>query len=187
MKDKILKLRQDGLSYSEIIKRLNCSRALVSYYCGNNQKEKTLNRQRKNRIKTHPYKLKINSFINPTSGSDGRPFVCSNFKLINFKIRNFSMINNQYQKPEFSVEDVINKFGEKPKCYLTGEEIDIYQPRTYHFDHIIPRSKGGNNSLENLGICTKNANHAKHDMYLEDFIALCKSILENHGYIIKKS
>ena len=51
---------------------------------------------------------------------------------------------------------------------------------------IVPRCKGGDNSIDNLGICIKEANSAKSDMMLGDFISLCKDILQHHGYDVKK-
>src|ERR1035437_3416711 len=35
MKDKILELRKNGLSYNEISKRLGCSKGTISYHCSN--------------------------------------------------------------------------------------------------------------------------------------------------------
>ncbi len=84
-----------------------------------------------------------------------------------------------YQTPTFTVEDVINKFGENPKCYLTGEQLDIYQPRTYAFDHIIPASRGGLSSIDNLGLCTKQANMAKSDLTPDEFYKLCKKVIQH--------
>ena len=84
----------------------------------------------------------------------------------------------KYVKPSFSVDDVIKKFGEHPTCYLTGEPIDIFKPRTYNFDHKIPRSRGGDNSLDNLGLCTKKANHAKYNMTPDEFINFCKKVVD---------
>lgn len=49
MKDRILELRAEGKTYSEIKKELGCSKATISYHCGNNQKEKTNKRNRDNR------------------------------------------------------------------------------------------------------------------------------------------
>ena len=49
----------------------------------------------------------------------------------------------------------------------------------------MPTSKGGKNTLENLGLATQDANMAKNDMLLEDFLELCKSVLTNHGYAIE--
>jgi 5-methylcytosine-specific restriction endonuclease McrA len=92
----------------------------------------------------------------------------------------------QYMKPLFTVEDVIQKFGENTICYLTGDQIDINKPRTYAFDHVIPRSRGGNNDLDNLGICTKAVNQAKSDMTPDEFMNLCKKVLEYNGYTVTK-
>jgi len=36
MKDDILKLREEGLTYNEIVKRLGCSKGTVSYHCRKN-------------------------------------------------------------------------------------------------------------------------------------------------------
>ena len=85
-----------------------------------------------------------------------------------------------------SVEDVLKKFGENPVCYLTGQSIDLSKPSTYHLDHIIPRSRGGNNSLDNLGLCTKQANQAKTNMTPDELINLCKVILQHQGYHVSK-
>lgn len=84
------------------------------------------------------------------------------------------------QDEKFTVDDIIEKFGDNPVCYLTGQPIDITKPRTYHFDHIVPSSKGGSNSIENLGICTKEANMAKSDMTVEEFVKLCNMVV-NHN------
>lgn len=51
MKEKILKLRNDGKSYNEISKILNCSKGTISYYCQNIENNKNLiniNKQKKN-------------------------------------------------------------------------------------------------------------------------------------------
>lgn len=39
-REKILKLRQDGLSYTDICKQLNCDKSIVAYYCGVNKYQK---------------------------------------------------------------------------------------------------------------------------------------------------
>lgn len=39
-REEILRLRNEGLSYGEICKRLNCDKSLVAYYCGENKYQK---------------------------------------------------------------------------------------------------------------------------------------------------
>lgn len=53
MKEKILKLRGEGLSYKQIVRELGCSIGTVAYHCGENQKIKA--QQRKNRLKDPNY------------------------------------------------------------------------------------------------------------------------------------
>ena len=56
----------------------------------------------------------------------------------------------------------------------------------YCFDHIIPVSKGGSNDLSNLGITTPAANYSKSDLTVEEYLNLCKLVLEHHGYTVNK-
>ena len=42
MKEQILKLRGEGKTYKEITEILGCGKSTIAYYCGENQKEKTL-------------------------------------------------------------------------------------------------------------------------------------------------
>ena len=80
---------------------------------------------------------------------------------------------------KITFNEVMKKFGDNPKCYLTGLPIDIKDTRSYHFDHIIPTSRGGTNTLDNLGICTKAANMAKSDMTPDELYDLCKLIISH--------
>lgn len=86
-----------------------------------------------------------------------------------------------------NIKNVLSHFGKNPKCYLTGRKIDLTKTSSYHFDHIIPRTKGGENTLENLGLLCKDANIAKYNKTSEEFISLCREILENNGYKITKT
>jgi 5-methylcytosine-specific restriction endonuclease McrA len=174
MGPKILDLRSQGKTYNQIAEILNCSKGLISYHCGEGQKQKTKERQRK----LHPYLKKIIRFQNKVRYNQKVKGNSSIRQLIHNKISLFCKGGERM----FSVDQVIEKFGEEPICYLTGEQINIYQPRTYHFDHIIPRSRGGDSSIENLGICTKEANQAKHDMTEDEFIMLCKRVLIHNNY-----
>lgn len=184
MKEQILSLRLQGKTYKEIINIVGCSKGTVSYYCGHNQKTKNHLRQIKRRKRQHPFKSKLEHFLNKKSTYVKKLPISTiksllNKKLSRFKLRNKNMSN-------ITLEEVINKFGENPICYLTGEQLDISKPSTYHFDHIIPPSKGGDNSLDNLGICTKTVNMAKSDLTKDEFINLCKKVLLNNGYQVNK-
>jgi hypothetical protein len=82
-----------------------------------------------------------------------------------------------------TVLDYLN--GTKVNCYLTGTPIDL-EKDDYCFDHIIPVSKGGTNDLTNLGVTIPAANYAKNNLTVDEFINLCKLVLEHHGYTVDK-
>lgn len=44
-------------------------------------------------------------------------------------------------------------------------------PKKMSIDHVIPRSKGGSNHIDNLVICCEPCNTKKGDKFLVDFIA----------------
>jgi 5-methylcytosine-specific restriction endonuclease McrA len=155
-KDNILILRNKGMTYMEIAKELDCAVSTVAYYCNDTTKKRC--------------KIK-------NSQRDYRRLETA---VTNFTLKNLSEEQRRerlYNLP-FTATDVLNKFGRYPKCYLTGETIDLKEGK-FHLDHFIPVAKGGDNSIENLRICTKEANLAKRDMLYEDFINLCKTVAEN--------
>jgi 5-methylcytosine-specific restriction endonuclease McrA len=194
MKEQILKLRKEGKTYNQICKEVGCSKGTVSYYCGEEQKEKTVDRTRRRR-KEISILIKVEIFQNRKRGNQEIGFNKTKTKrnnktLLRDKTRDFQRerVNQKLGKAElnFNYKDVIKKFGEKTTCYLTGRPIDLKRPRTYSFDHVIPVSKGGENSLENLGLTCREANWAKSNMMIQELLCLCKEILEHNGYEIKK-
>jgi hypothetical protein len=180
----IIKLRNDGKTYTQICNELGCSKSIVCYHLGKNQKENHLKRQRKNRSKEHPYLSKLYNFIYIKQKSIKTKNQKSTYKQrLLTKIYAFhnSKRNKQVSKDQlnFTIDDILNKLGKNPKCYLTGVDIDINDTKSYNFDHIIPVSRGGTNTLDNLGICTKQANQAKNNMTPDEFINLCKLVVSN--------
>jgi CRISPR/Cas system Type II protein with McrA/HNH and RuvC-like nuclease domain len=167
MKEKIIQLHNQGKSYKEIQDILGCSKGTISYHCGDGQKEKS-----KQRVRS--YKKTLNGILKR-------------------KKDNFSFANGRRKGPQkrvhlqFSSTDFKEKIINNPKCYLTGRSIDLLQPKTYQCDHIIPVSKGGECSFENLGLVCKDANMAKGDMILSEFLNLCKDVLINHGFKVEKN
>ena len=186
MKNKILELRKTGKTYKEISQLLKCSKSMICYYCGANQKEKLLVRQRKNRTKSHPYVKKIYNFIHGRQKSKTKTIKSNTKRRIWKKIHTFFNNRNiiMNKKAEISVDEVIQKISENPKCALTGDYIDINKPNTYQFDHIVPVSRGGTNTLDNLQIVTKIANMSKATMTNDEYLEICKKVLENKGYTI---
>lgn len=167
MKERIQKLKDEGKTHLEISKEIGCSKSTVSYWCNKETREKakSKNIKRKSQLlirKSDTFKTKVKKFQLTQGGSDHR----------------YGLVTT------FTTKDLFNKIGDTPKCYLTGRSIDLSLTKTYHLDHIIPFSKGGPSTIENVGLACKEANLAKSDLLLEDFINLCKEVLEHNGYII---
>lgn len=170
MKKEIIKLRSEGKTYNEIKKILGCSKGLISYHCGDGQKQKTIMRNRKNR-KTIKNKIlkKIDDFFRDN---------VHGFKRGKSKNRTTG---------RFHYSSAYKKIYENPVCYLSGRAIDFENTRSYHLDHIIPVSKGGKNDLKNMGLSRKEANRAKSDLLVNEFIELCIDVCRHNGYdVIKK-
>lgn len=179
LKEKIIKLRDQGKSYQQIATELSCSKSTVCYHLGDNQPSKNYVRTKRNRtscpIKQKMYdfqRVKFNDVIEPKKALRRR-------NRLQRKVYSF-MKSDKSDTATFTLEQLLETIGDNPVCYLTGEPIDINKPKTYELDHIIPVSRGGDSSLANLGICTKAANRAKGNMTPEEFISLCKSVT-NHN------
>ena len=187
---KIHELRKQGKSYNEIVKELGCNLGTVCYYINPNRKQKVLSNGKN--IRKNPLIQKISSFLRlskqENKRKDSGDFYNNKINLIlknkiQFYCNRRCLMNH---KQNFGIKDVLSKIGKNPTCYLTGLPIDLTKSNTYNFDHIIPASRGGVNSLDNLGICTKKANMSKTDMTPDEFINLCKMVLEHNGYDVNK-
>jgi 5-methylcytosine-specific restriction endonuclease McrA len=192
MKEKILELRNQGKSYNQIVEILGCSKGTVSYYCGNNQKEKNKERAKNLRIK-NPLLKKIDNFKN--SSQTIKKFEVKENKeerYIKDSIRKFQIVDyyngnksNKLKPRTFNFNDVLNKFGVDTKCYLSGEPINLYK-NNYNLDHIIPVSRNGDNSIDNLGITHEIVNRMKNNLTPDELIEWCIKILTYNGYNVSK-
>lgn len=63
VKNKILELRADGLSYRQIQAILGCSKGTIAYHCNPNEKQNAKERRLKNRIKITESRKKAVAFI----------------------------------------------------------------------------------------------------------------------------
>ena len=168
MKEQIIKLRQEGKTYRDIQQEVGCSLSTIAYYCGENQKEKSRNRQIQLR-KNDKYVLsrKVDTYIGRVENNN-------------------IAYNKSYQKRDENHKNILNKLIENPVCYLTGRKIDLSDGSSYHIDHINPYTDSRDNSIDNAQLACRDANMSKSDMSLENYLKLCKEVLEYYGYDIKK-
>lgn len=171
-------LRALGKTYKEIVKILNCNEGTVYYHLSSKHRKKKTEYSYKYKQK-HPYLSKLMTFLKKKEYYGQNCFNHKNIRDIYYRKLQKFLLKNKISMTEttITVQDVINKFGIEPVCYLTGDKIDIYKTNTYSFDHKKPASKGGGSNIDNLGICTKEANQAKADKTPEEFFELCKKIL----------
>lgn len=76
----------------------------------------------------------------------------------------------------FTAQDVVDKFGPNPVCYLTGAPIEYTTPESYQLDHIIPCYLNGSGNLDNLQLCAPMANNMKNQYLLDEFLDMCEKI-----------
>lgn len=164
MKDEILLLRSQKKTYLQIATILGCAKSTVAYHCSAEQKRKTARRvekYRKDKLKT-----KYSTFKYDVRG-------------VNNKFTGFK--RKATGDCDFSLEDVKLLIEVTDKCYLCGNYIDYQDPSSFHFDHVIPTSRGGLNTLSNLKIACKECNFAKRDIPLDQFLLLCERITKYHS------
>jgi 5-methylcytosine-specific restriction endonuclease McrA len=75
-----------------------------------------------------------------------------------------------------AIRDFIKSVKSKPTaiCYYCQERVCT---KDVHFDHIIPLSKGGPHSVENLCVSCSYCNYSKNNKLLRDFVALGQQLL----------
>tara|TARA_R110002110_G_scaffold50151_2_gene148643 strand:+ start:2732 stop:3367 length:636 start_codon:yes stop_codon:yes gene_type:complete len=173
-REDILNLRKQGLTYKEIQAELGCSKGTISYHCGTNQREKSKIRSQKK----SPLCRKVGAFKARCTRASWRTF---SSKIKCFKRRHKGSKGHSTWRvkvsSQYSCADVVEKIGTKPVCYLTGVKINVDEPKKYSLDHRVPVAHGGSNDLENLEICSLQANKAKADLTLDEFYKLCEDVL----------
>ena len=184
---KIIDLRQQGLSYTKIAEKLNCSKSTVSYHCKEQSRNKTKDRSEKmkqNCLWKYKFQKCISNFrsrVYNTTPVDKCNDWNKKFRtaVSTFKHRGIYM-------EEYTYQEVIKHLGgTQLKCYLTGTSINILED-DYQLDHILPISKGGTNELSNMGITCPEVNQMKRGLTNEELFSWCKKILEYNGYNVTK-
>lgn len=171
--DKIHELRDKGMSYNQIAVMMNCSKATLSYYFGSGGKKAVRERTRKNRKELGVLRGRLEEWEtnNEIKLPNGNVFRTDS----TMKRKDRIKLIRKYLEDTFS-----------GRCYLSGRPFDLDDTGTFHFDHIIPSSAGGSNKIENLGLCVPEANEAKSGLSVDEFIDLCKDVLEYNGYSVEK-
>lgn len=184
---KIVSLREEGLSYREIAEIVSCSISTVCYYLDPTQRDKAKLRVGKSRTSLSTYERSIKNRVEAfrKTRTYSKKISKSGYEqIIKSRTKNFKM--GQEVENHFTYLDVINKIESNPICYITGTPIDLQDTDSYDFDHIIPRSRGGNSSLDNLGLTTRQANRCKSTLTIEEFVEFCQKVLEHHGFKVVK-
>ena len=151
VKEQILTLRQEGLSYREIAQKLGITRFKVEYYANPNKKDILRKAAQKYRNKI-PIQKKVANFhsLTPPTQRAGR---------------------------SFSYKEFLQKVGSNPTCYLSGVSIDLSKPETYSIDHIQPICQGGSNDIDNAGLVTTEMNQLKMHRTPAQLVQLCEQVL----------
>lgn len=72
----------------------------------------------------------------------------------------------------FSKRDIFMRDGFK--CYLCSLPLEL-KSRNSTFDHVVPTSRGGLSTFDNLRLCCNPCNNDKGDLLLDEFLALKKA------------
>lgn len=182
LKEQILKLRELGYTYAQIQEELGCSKGTISYHLNPEVKAKS-KVQSKAYKEDNTLKTKLYFFLSRGKSRTSFKVKVNDFHRRDNSVKRHSKGSLKDVQKEFTIQDVIDKFEQNPTCYLTGRKLDVNDSSTYSFDHITPAAKGGDNSLENLGFTTKEANQMKSDLTLEELLNMCEEILRHHKRI----
>ena len=176
------------------------SPAMFTYHFKEGAKEKTLARTRRQRAEGGQWKGMVDSFIYPRKRNirevknknlrperiwelivriflNGRDGGKIDMKKVEIWKRHFWPVgkdNSEY----FTKDGLEFPFA---RCYLTGAKINVKvpgeDPMRGTLDHVIPRSRDGENVIENAQLCSLVVNEAKGKSSNEEFIAMCEEVV----------
>lgn len=69
--------------------------------------------------------------------------------------------------------------SQRGRCALTGRKLEPRTRNAVHLDHVIPKSKEGSTSLQNVRWVCGEANMARQGLSDRDFLRLCSQVVLN--------
>ena len=192
MLDQILKLKEEGFNQYQIAKKLKCSPSTVCWHL-NPEKQLKKSQERKKKIAPHMVKWQrnISRFSTAkTKNKQKREIKDLTFSEASAKFRGRLKDYAKKHKSDtertkmVNIAKVVEKYNiteENTKiiCRYTGDVLDWKKPEECEIDHEHHRSKGGENTIENLQILSKLANQAKGDMTHDEFIDFIKKCYQH--------
>jgi 5-methylcytosine-specific restriction endonuclease McrA len=174
----VFAMRANGASYKEISQKFSMSLGSISYYFGKNQKEKTSFRNKKMRQspggklrrKVEQFKVRYSP---PREQPRSKRRRCFYTKFRKFKGEDNMITFKEVLEKIWPGEDNEKRTNYWTKCSLTGADInmDAYsdEPDVGTLDHELPRSRGGENIIDNCQPLRTRTNQMKGDMTNEEF------------------
>lgn len=101
---------------------------------------------------------------------------------LKYRVQSINRDNKNCKNFTSITEDDVLKLHESQnkECIYCKSEIDLNSDNPpYEFDHILPVSRGGSHSIDNLQILCKFCNQGKSDSLEEDFVNYLKKICLN--------
>lgn len=84
----------------------------------------------------------------------------------------------RYKVSSETVTEVTKKYIQTDTCAYCVRSFTENNPRW--FDHIIPRCLGGSNEADNISICCRECNLSKAGLSLNEWVELCRRVVENN-------
>src|ERR1035438_9982250 len=129
MKEKIMQLRAEGLSYNAIVKEVGCAKSTVCYYCGDRQREKITERTRQYR-KENPGIRAVETFCKEIPHYYKPIYSPDTLKNAKKKIINFHASTKVLTAERFNYKDMMQACENNQCCYLTGRPVDLIKGAT---------------------------------------------------------
>ena len=113
---------------------------------------------------------------NPEKGrARSRAWQKANPEKIRAAMRKYNALKAGNIHEDWREQELLSTYG--TDCYLCNKPIDFDVPRKglgsdYSFwpDHVIPTSKGGENTIRNVRPCHKSCNKSKHNKTYEEYM-----------------